>query len=324
MKRLLAIAACVALITLAILFWGSIEEPTPQKAPVSQHQAPVESNVEPTVGNTSPPPPVTAGLPAEVSINGFPVHRDGRGNLLPGPETRALFDSLAREQGQVPADLWKDSVLESYRGRLGDKAYAQLEELLNRYIEYNLALQLLPMDGVASLADALDHVRQIRMDYLGPAAGAMFRDWQQMEGFTRQFVEQVKNNSQDITQLQQSLQEQVYALPPTVQPNAQKVLDQSQDLFSALAGSAQADTDVVQGIAEQMAAQALIQPDFTFGEPTAEFMAQYNEYTAAKQNLLQQGEIRSEDDPALEALRQRYFSGSELLRVKTLDRAEMY
>ena len=81
---------------------------------------------------------------------------------------------------------------------------------------------------------------------------------------------------------------------------------------------------VGQGIAEQMAAQALIQPDFTFGEPTAEFMAQYNEYTAAKQNLLQQGEIRSEDDPALEALRQRYFSGSELLRVKTLDRAEMY
>ena len=124
--------------------------------------------------------------------------------------------------------------------------------------------------------------------------------------------------------MQQSLQEQVYALPPTVQPNAQKVLDQSQDLFSAMAGSAQADTDVVQGIAEQMAAQALIQPDFTFGEPTAEFMAQYNEYTAAKQNLLQQGEIRSEDDVALEALRQRYFSGSELLRVKTLDRAEMY
>ena len=320
MKRVLAIAACVALLTFGILFWGSIDEPTLQEAPISKHQAPTQA----TVGRTSPPPPATAELTADVSINGFPVHRDSRGNLLPGPETRALFDSLARQQGQVPADLWKDSVLESYRDTLGDKAYAELETLLNRYIEYNLALQLLPMDGVASLADALEHVRQIRMEYLGQAAGAMFRDWQQMETFTRQFVEQVTNNTQDVTELQQSLQEQVYALPATVRPNAQKVLDQSQDLFSALTGSSQVNADVVRGIAEQMAAQALIQPDFTFGEPTAEFMAKYNEYIVARESLMQLGDITSEDAPELEALRQRYFSASDVLRVKTLDRAEMY
>lgn len=319
MKRVLAIAACVALLTLAILFWGSIDEPKPQAVPISENTPPA-----PMPSKTSPPPPESGAPQSDVTINGFPVYRDSRGNLLPGPETRALFDSLARQQGQVPADLWKDSVLESYRSTLGDKAYAELETLLDRYIEYNLALQLLPMDGVASLADALEHVRQIRMEYLGQAAGAMFRDWQQMESFTRQFVQQVTNNTQDITQLQQALQEQVYALPATVRPNAQKVLDQSQDLLAAMAGSSQADADVVQGIAEQMAAQALIQPDFTFGEPTAEFMTKYNEYTGAKETLLQQGGIRSEDDPELEALRQRYFSGSELLRVKTLDRAEMY
>lgn len=180
------------------------------------------------------------------------------------------------------------------------------------------------MEGVASLADALEHVRDIRREYLGDAAGSMFRDWQQMESFTTQFVEQVTSNSQNIAALQQALQEQVYALPATVQPSAQKILDQSQDLFNALTSSSQADSAMIKGIAEQVAAQALMQPDFTFGEPSAEFMAQYYEYTAAKQKMIQKSGIESEDDAALNALRQRYFSGSELLRVKTLDRAEMY
>lgn len=319
MKRALAIAACIALITLGILFWGSIDEPATQTA-VDQQPA----VHQPAPASTSPPPPQTAAIASDIEIEGYPVHLDSRGNLQPGPETRALFDTLARLQGQIPADLWKDAILEAYREELGDKAYQQLNALLDRYIEYNLALQLLPMEGVASLADALEHVRDIRREYLGDAAGSMFRDWQQMESFTTQFVEQVTSNSQNIAALQQALQEQVYALPATVQPSAQKILDQSQDLFNALTSSSQADSAMIKGIAEQVAAQALMQPDFTFGEPSAEFMAQYYEYTAAKQKMIQKSGIESEDDAALNALRQRYFSGSELLRVKTLDRAEMY
>lgn len=322
MKRVMAIAACIVLLTLAVLFWGSIGDSTPQPetglAPAGQQPQPT-----PDLDHQTALEPAVIDQTAAVKIEGFAVRRDGQGNLLPGPETRALFDSLARQQGPIPADQWKDHILESYRRRLGEPAYTQLEALLNRYIEYNLALQLLPMDGVASLGAALDHVRQIRQQYLGEANAAMFQDWQQMETFTRQFVEQV-TSSQDVAQLQQSLQEQVYALPATVQANAQKVLDQSQDLFNALSNSTGADRDLIQGIAEQMAARALMQPDFTFGEPSAEFMDQYNRYTGAKQNLLATGRIESEDDPELAALRQRYFSGPELLRVKTLDRAEMY
>ncbi|RLU01029.1 lipase secretion chaperone [Ketobacter sp.] len=323
MKRVMAIAASVILLTLAILFWGSIEDSPPPPGAAStpselRPQRPVELDQQ------TAHEPAAIDKPAAVKIEGFAVRRDGQGNLLPGPETRALFDSLARQQGPLPADQWKDHILESYRQRLGEPAYTQLEALLNRYIEYNLALQLLPMDGVASLGAALDHVGQIRQEYLGEANAAMFQDWQQMETFTRQFVEQVTSSSQDVAQLQQALQEQVYALPVTVQANAQKVLDQSQDLFNALSTSTGADRDLIQGIAEQMAARALMQPDFTFGEPSAEFMSQYNRYTSARQNLLATGRIQSEDDPELAALRQRYFSGPELLRVKTLDRAEMY
>ena len=67
-----------------------------------------------------------------------------------------------------------------------------------------------------------------------------------------------------------------------------------------------------------------MQPDFTFGEPSAEFMEQYHQYNSAKQRLQQQNAITSEDDPRLQQLRQEYFSGSDVLRVKTLDRAQMY
>ncbi len=323
MKRVIAIAACVALVTLAFLFWGSIQEPAPTPSPAASTDS-RDTPDQPVVSNTSPTPPQTGdNSSGNVGIKGFTITVDARGNLVPAPEIRQLFDTLAREQGQVPADQWKSHILDGYEEELGDAAHEQLETLLNRYIEYNLALQLLPMDGVATLAGALDHVRRIRRDYLGDAAGALFRDWQQMETFTNQFVEQVVGNHQDIPQLKQSLQEQIYALPASVQPQAQRVLDQSQDLFDAL-GSSQAEPHVIQGIAEQMAARALIQPNFTFGEPSAEFMEQYNAYTGAKQELQQEQDISSEDDPQLEALRQQYFSGSELLRVKTLDRAEMY
>ena len=319
MKRVLAIAVSIVVLTLAILFLGSIEDTTPPVTPMNDNDPPPQ----PAVSATSPVPPTTV-ISAGLTIKGFPIHLDPNGNLLPGPEIRALFDALAREQGQIPADLWKSTILERYREALGDKAYQQLSTLLNRYIEYNLALQLLPMDGVASLADVLDHIRRIRRDYMGDATAPMFRDWQQVENFSRQFVEQVSGPDPDIQQLQRNLQEQVYALPVSVQPRAQQVLDQSQDLLTALSASAQGEPEIIRSIAEQLAAQALIQPDFTFGEPTAEFMAQYQEYITAKQQLLQQGNIRGEDDPALAALRQRYFSASDLLRVKTLDRAEMY
>lgn len=316
MKRILAIAAAAVMVAVGLFYWNT--------------QTPSDSNsilVKPSdkaplarPSHTSPTKPETTPYQAQIGETVITV--DARGNLVPAPEIRELFDQLAREQGQIPADLWKDSILEAHRNQLGDQAFEQLETLLDRYVEYNLALQMLPMDGVADLASALDRVQQIRDEYLGDASNEMFSDWQQMESFTEQYISQVVN-TRDVTQLQQTLQEQVYALPATVQPRAQKVLDQSQDLFQALPSS-QADPATLRSIAEQTAALALVQPDFTFGEPTAQFMEQYTQYNAAKQDLQQQSAITSEDDPRLQQLRQEYFSGSEVLRVKTLDRADMY
>lgn len=321
MKRLPALIACTALLALALYFL--LRAPTQ-----SQPEQPSTTKAAAQATDT-PPSSIGSGIksaPTQVArstrILDFELNLDARGNLVPGPEVRELFDAIARQQGQIPADQWKQSILDAYDEQLGPLAREQLQALLNRYIEYNLALQLLPMDGVASLRDALQRVQQIRSEYIGQDSAALFSDWQQVEAFTNQFVQQTMNY-QDAAQLQQSLQEQVYSLPPTVQPRAQRILQNSEDLFTAL-GSGQPDPAVVKSIAEQVAALALVQPDFTFGEPSPEFMEQYHQYTRAKQALLQQGSIDSENAPQLEALRQQYFSGSDRLRVKTLDRADMY
>lgn len=76
MKRALAIAACIALITLGILFWGSIDEPATQTA-VDQQPA----VHQPAPASTSPPPPQTAAIASDIEIEGYPVHLDSRGNL---------------------------------------------------------------------------------------------------------------------------------------------------------------------------------------------------------------------------------------------------
>lgn len=325
MKRILAITACVVLVATALFWWTGYVSSARQAPPAAGSDPAPDTPGFPATG-TSPAaqhhPSAPQSGPYRVQIEGASLQVDAQGNLVPAPQVRQLFDTLARQQGQIPADLWKDSILDAYRDQLGNTATQQLETLLKRYVEYNLALQMLPMDGVASLAGALDHVQQIRDEYLGEASTALFRDWQQMESFTEQYVMQVVN-SRGVVQLRQTLQEQVYALPASVQPRAQKVLDQSQDLFAALP-SAQTDSATLQSIAEQTAALALMQPDFTFGEPSAEFMEQYHQYNSAKQRLQQQDTITSEDDPRLQQLRQEYFSGSDVLRVKTLDRAQMY
>lgn len=321
MKWSLSIAACITLLILALMFWNT----SPEQASPPVHTATTSAHADDL--DTAPPASINPNRPKtarSVHLQGLDqtLDIDSKGNLITGPEVRELFDTIARQQGPIAADEWKQSILDQYANQLGPRAHQQLQTLLNRYIEFNLALQLLPMEGVASLNDALQRVQQIRDDYLGPDSANLFSDWQEMETFTSQFVQQMVN-TQDPIQLKQSLQEQIYSLPVTVQPQAQKVLQHSEDLFTALATS-RPDPATLKSVAEQMAARALVQPDFVFGEPSPAFMNQYQQYSRARQTLMQQGGVTSEDDPQLNQLRQQYFSGSEVLRVKTLDRAEMY
>jgi lipase chaperone LimK len=264
----------------------------------------------------------TQSAASKATLMGHPLSIAGNGNLLPSPSVRELFDSIARQKGETPVDQWKQQILSQFKDQLPAPALNQLQTLLNHYVEYNLALQLMPMEGAASLKAAMNQVQSLREEYLGDAeSSALFADWQQLESFTHDYVEQLAHTQYPET-LRPSLQAQVDSLPITVRARAQKVLDASADLFQPRQASVEPAT--LQSIAEQIAAVALIQPNFMFAEPSADFMDRYSHYAQEKNQLLQSGSADSENDTALNALRQRYFSGSDLLRVKTLDRAEMF
>ena len=318
MKRILAVGAGLVLLAVVWLAWRQPDTPPDSNA------VPVATSPSPTQTAAATPLPAANAGPRVVSVRDQSLRLDAAGNLVPGPEVRLLFTTLARDQGQVAVDLWKQNVLQPYRDSLGPVAFRQLQSLLNRYVEYDLALQLLPMDGVATLDDALAHIRQVRGDYLGSAAQPLFQDWRQLESFTSQFVTQVVNQAPG-DNLQQNLREQAYALPASVQPRALQVLEHSADLLNALPG-AESDPALVRGAVEQVAAMALIQPTFVFSDPEPGFLQQYLAYQQAREQLQRQQNISSEQAPELVALRHEYFtdSHSDRLRARTLDRAEMY
>jgi lipase chaperone LimK len=256
-----------------------------------------------------------------VSLDGFALTLDSGGALIPTPAIRKLFDQIAIEHGKTPVDHWKGSVLTAYKDKLTPGAHSQLQSMLNHYIEYNLALQMLPTEGVPSLSSALERIKSMRKDYLGLTnADGMFSDWVQLEQFSKDYLS-LMLTEKNPNQVKQLIQEKIDSLPETVQPRAQNVLDQSQELLSTLA-VALADPEGFRILAEQTAALALIQPNFTFAEPDPEFMKRYEEYQAARDQIFKgspNGEKQAEE---VQHLRNELFSGSELLRVETLDRAE--
>lgn len=255
------------------------------------------------------------------NIKGFELSLDSQGSLIPTPAVRELFDQLARQNGETPVDQWKGQVLNESKDKLTPEAFEQLKSSLNRYIEYNLALQMLPMEGAPSLTAAIEQIKSLRKDYLGfTNAEGMFSDWEQLEQFTDEYVSLMLNEKNPI-QLQQQLEKKIEELPASVKPRAQNVLDQSQELLSTLS-VAVADPEGFRALAEQTAAQALIQPNFNFSDPDPQFLQRYEEYKAAREELLKNSQPRGSQETALQDLRKELFSGTELLRVETLERSE--
>jgi len=323
MKRFIAIAACaLALVLLAVLFWPG-DDQTP---PASATPTPVANTSPASTAADAPPPslsaPPTNLAAASVTFNGFTLHLQSDGSLLVEPSIRELFDALARQHRQTPVEQWKPRFLAEIGQQLGEPALQQLSQLLDNYGEYNLALQLMPLSGDASLQQAINEVQKIRQDYLGKDADGLFADWQEMETFTHFYVNEVVNYT-TVDDLQNYLQQQIADLPANVQPRAQRMLEHSEQLYPALR-TARPDPETLTHMAERVAAISLIQPDFEFGDPTPDFMNRFNQYQQAKRQLAADEPIASENDPRLQALQEQYFSGAELLRIKTLDRSQLF
>lgn len=315
-KILIVLAATLA--GLLLVYWIGAPAPseTDSTPPATEATAASGSNGQTPARDTLSEPTQTL-----VVVGHYHLTLDQENNLIPTPQVRELFDSIAMKNGSVPVDQWKNGALSTYHAAIPPKPLKQLKALLDQYVEYNLALQLMPMEGAPTLLSALDRVDDMREQYLGRVnAQGLFSDWVQLEQFARDYVT-IMTTDNHADHVRQTLQAKIDDLPDTVRPRAQSVLNHSEQLLGTLS-VAQADPDGFRSLAEQNAAKALTQPNFTFAEPDPGFMRRYEEYLSARDQALETTRSPEQKQEAVEMLRQELFSGSELLRVETLDRAE--
>lgn len=253
----------------------------------------------------------------------IPITVTAAGDLVPDTRIKQLFDTFADQHIEEPVDGWKQQILLQFSDQLPAPALAQLQELLNRYVEFNLALQLLPMEGAPNLSAVLQRVRELREHYLGKAvADTMYADWNELEAFTRQYLE-IMTRNRNPEESQSQLETLAEALPEPVQQRALSMIRHSDEEVS-VPRIAKVDPDAYSRMLQEQVAIALIETQLLFDEPSPEFMDRYEHYAEERQTLLKPDVDVREQLDQLKELRAKYFSGADVLRVETLDRAEAF
>lgn len=266
---------------------------------------------------------VSAPIPARtVKLKGVPIQISATGELIVDTRIKQLFDLLASQNTEEPVDGWKHQILQQFSTKLPPTALAQLQDAFDRYVEFNLALQLLPMEGAPNLQAVLQRVQTLREHYLGEYATPMFDDWKALEDFTQQYLTLMTQNRDDNATLAQ-LEALAAALPEPVQQRARNMIRHSAEDF-AVDDMAALEPEAYTRMLQEQAAVTLIETTLLFDEPSPEFMAQYELYSEKKRDVLLSELSAQEQQEKLAALRREYFSGSEILRVETLDRAEAF
>lgn len=309
--RNIVILLVVAATAINLIYWLS-RSPDAANTPTS---------VEPTTSSgAAETPPVPASRTVE--ILDIPLQISASGNLIPDTRLKQLFDLIASENTEQPVDQWKHTILQQFSEDLPPAALAQLQDAFDRYVEFNLALQLLPMEGAPNLQAVLQRVQNLREHYLGDIAAPMYEDWRALEDFTYQYLN-IMAQQRDPAAAQSQLNTLADQLPPAVQQRAHKMVNATADDFAAdsITGL---DPESFQRMLQEMAAVSLIETTLMFDEPSPEFMAKYEQYGEQKRDVLLSDLSDAAQQEKLSQLRAQYFSGSEILRVETLDRAEAF
>lgn len=310
--RKFTVLAMLAFAAVLLFFWLPAEVDDNGQDPGAETAAPPSSDT-------------AASAPGErvITLLDIPIRVSASGDLVQDTRIKQLFDRFAAEHTEEPVDGWKQSILQTYADQLPAPALAQLQELLNRYVEFNLALQLLPLEGAPDLNGVLARVRELREHYLGKAASdSIYADWSALEKFTHQYLD-IMTRNRDPAQSEAELEDLARALPEPVQERALSMIRHNDEEMS-VQRIAKVDPVAYGRMLQEQAAIALIETQLLFDEPSPEFMERYEQYAQERQARLQENvDLRLQQDQ-LKDLRAKYFSGADQLRVETLDRAEAF
>lgn len=265
--------------------------------------------------------PAPEPAPAPAAVSGTQTITIGRfaltaedGVLMPTASVTAMFnDWLAHSQSRRYEE-WKPGAL-AQAASLPSSAQQQLGQWLDQYVELNLALQLMSVKGEPTWDNILSNVRQLRGEYFSENDAGLFADQIALEDFTEAAVNAFADGDSPLSTLV-DLGEQAATLPPEARTRAEAMLNQ---LSQALQQNPSLNENIEEWnrLVQADAAATLETPSVDLTEADAGFLKRYNTYAKERETLQQQG--ASEEQ--LKALRATHFSGAELMRAGTLDKA---
>lgn len=307
MKRaLLPIGLSVAAAAIFML-WPKTATPPPAL------DTPPATIATPELTPSTTAPPATTNTEPTFRIGKQTLMLEGD-TLLPTPALVELFNTWLADTQSKRYEEWKPNALQQAEA-LPVRAREQLSRWLDQYVELNLALQLMSVQGEPTWDNILANVRNARNAYFNESELALFADQISLENFTETAVTAFGDGNAPLATLV-DLQQDASKLPETVRGKVDAMLNQlSQSLQQDpnLANNTQAWNMLVQA----NAAATLETPSVDLTEANADFLKRYNAYSEAREALLQQG--ASEDQ--LRVLRESHFTGTELLRAGTFDKA---
>lgn len=329
---MLLIIAAIAIFALALPGAGTDPELAP---PVSHRQA--DQLPGATASDDAAPPSQWVGqsnatvipdtLPASLSGTSAPsgwARVDGNGNLIPTPSLRQLFEYYLSALGEEPLRQLVARI-ELELEALGEPARSEALNILGNYLDYKLALGDLeasydegPAAGLKETERRMREIQGLRRAWLDADTAEAF--FAREEAVDRFQLEQRRIALDDTLTEQQrtqalALAEQALPAPLRRARETTRRFAEYEQVRQEFAGNPEAlrawreDAFGVE-IAQQLAEVEARQRDWE---------QRWQAYRQERQALERAGLAAPEREAAIEALRDRYFTGTERVRASALD-----
>lgn len=335
-RRIVIATTAAALLAAASGLWllpadssapaGTASRQPELKAPADPAGAPRPEIPIPSTGPLPPLPGELAGLEPKVD-----VRTDDQANLVPTKQLRTLFDFYLANLDKEPLPLALRRIRETLAQRFSEPALGQSLALLQRYVSYRLALDELDQQlppGVTTEGFDLGALRQreqaleaLRLSHFSQEEyTAFFQDDQRLDNYTLARLEIERNDSLSTDEKRRQLMSLELQLPES-QRQARKRATVNGEVYARAEGlkaeGASAD-ELYQLRAANLgdvAASNLAKLD----DQQREWQARLKHYAKAKAQIAEAGLSPADRAIAIEALRERLFSGREQLRVRALE-----
>jgi lipase chaperone LimK len=254
---------------------------------------------------------------------------DTWGNLIVSHAVRQLFDYFLSADGEEDQAMLVQRIRAYIRHQLKAPAQAQAEALLDQYLAYLQALKTIPavvgdpMKELAQVRQQKQQVADLRAQHFDPLTSeAFFGAEDAYDQYTLARLDVLNDPQLSPTEKAKRIGAIMATLAPQMQDDL-KAINQYQDLtaltseWKAQSGSAQALRQLRESVVGVAATDRLE----TLDQEVAAWDQRVNAYLAQRDALHKQTSLAPTDQQhAIEQLKQRLFSAQEQVRIDALER----